>query len=133
MFSSHVLEHVKDPVFAAQEISRIGKSGVLVCPSFVKESLFMFEEGDHKWVVFPPHEHAENVKDGPILFMRKNGKFVSPIADSNVQAAMARLIRTGPNTAGHEQRILRKWFQEKEKHLDVIVHWEGKLDVKIIE
>ena len=51
VWCSHVLEHVDDPLACARAISRVGKRGTLVVPSAIKESLFNFEEREHKWLI----------------------------------------------------------------------------------
>jgi hypothetical protein len=53
-------------------------------------------------------------------------------ADSNFSGAMARLFRTGPNRYDAEQRFLRKWFYNREKHLDVIHPWEGEINLRVV-
>lgn len=122
VFCSHVLEHVDDPIKCAQSLSRIGKRGTAVFPSAIKEGLFNFEEPTHKWLVLPT--------DTLPLFVKRNGHFNSVI-DADVQRIASRLYRTGPNRS-EEQQTLRNWYAANEPALDVIVHWEDKLEVQVI-
>lgn len=119
VFCSHVLEHLEDPVAAIHKISRIGKRGTIVVPSAFKEFLFLWEENDHKWWIFPPKGN------GPIIFMLKNKEWADALGDGEASKALCRIFRTGPTRLDHDQRLLRKWYYEKEPNLDVIYHWEG--------
>lgn len=125
VWCSHVLEHVKDPLRAAAALQRIGKRGTVVLPGFVKESLFLFEEADHKWLIM------EHPSQGHPLFIRR-GPTTDSIIDVEVQKILSRLYRTGPNRH-EEQQVLRNWFATNEKALDVIVHWNKTLKVDVIQ
>jgi len=126
VWCSHVLEHVDDPKACAQTLSRIAKRGTIVMPSAVKESLFNFEERQHKWLILP-HPNG-----GPPVFVRQNGD-IERLKDTDVMSSMCRLFRTGPNRLGEESRHLRRWFREKEPLLDVVVHWQDKLELMVIQ
>jgi len=127
VFCSHVLEHLDDPEAALKEISRIGKCGVIAVPSAFKEFLFLDEEEDHKWWIFPAEKTG-----GPIRFMRKTKGWIKELYDEDVSKALCRLFRSGPNTIGPDQRLLRKWFYKKEPNLDVIVNWEGNVCLQYV-
>lgn len=123
LFAAHVVEHCIDPLNALKEITRIAKRGCVVLPHAFKEYLFLYEESDHKWLAFNPHR-----KGDPIGFMRMDQVMKEKIIDRNVQSALCRLYRTGPNRLDSDSRLLRKWFQKVEKNLDVVVHWEGSVE-----
>lgn len=127
-FCSHVLEHVDDPRAVCRTLSRIAKRGTIVMPSVVKESLFCFEEPTHKWLVMPNPDN-----NGSPIFVKQNEKYIRGLKDIDVMKIMSRMFRTGPNRVGEEQKYLRKWFAENERKLDVIVHWEGSIDVVVVE
>jgi predicted SAM-dependent methyltransferase len=122
VFCSHVLEHVEHPDRALANLSRIGKRGTIVVPSGFKEFMFLWEELDHKWWIFPP------VKPGaPIRFLQKPKDYAESMYSQDVSKALCRLFRSGPNTLEADQRLLRRWYYENEDKLDVIVHWEDSV------
>jgi predicted SAM-dependent methyltransferase len=120
VFCSHVLEHLEFPEKALQNISMIAKRGVIVVPSAFKEFLFLWEEDDHKWWIFPPLKPG-----GPIRFMEKTKGYADAMANKDASKALCRLFRSGPNSLQEDQRILRKWYFENEDKLDVVVYWEN--------
>jgi len=128
VWCSHVLEHVDDPMACAATLSRIAKRGTLVVPSAVKESLFLFEEAEHKWLILPDPQEGK-----PPLFIRHNDAWVSPLKDVEAQKIACKLFRLGPNRLGEHQRYLRKWFHEHDRDLDIVVHWEGELKIQVIQ
>ncbi len=127
VYCSHVLEHVPDPLAAAAEISRIGKRGLVVMPSYAKEAFFMWEEEDHKWDVLPPSAPGR-----PIPFVRPDFAWRQELATAAVRASMCRIMRTGPFRT-NDYRVLAAWFRECEPLLDVIVPWEGELKIQVVE
>jgi len=128
VWCSHVLEHVEDPVACAATLSRVAKRGTLVVPSAVKESLFLFEEQEHKWLILPHPQDGQ-----PPLFIRYNTPFIDRLKDVEAQKIGCKLFRSGPNRLGEHQRYLRKWFYENDRNLDVVVHWEGELQITVID
>lgn len=127
VFCSHVAEHVDDPVALATELSRIGKQGVLVTPHAFKDGLFNFEEVQHIWWFFRPA-----VPGGPVRAMRADPTFKAEVGDDTMRKVLCRLYRTGPNRLDYDQRILRRWFYDREPYLDVIVPWQGELRIEVI-
>ncbi len=127
VWASHVLEHVDDPKLAAYNLSRLGKRGVVVCPSYVKEALFLFEERDHKWDVLPPAYHG-----GPMRFVRPNMEWRNRLRDRAVTGSMGRVLRTGPPRT-NDHRVAAAWYRKVEPLLDIHVAWEGELKVQVIE
>lgn len=126
VWCSHVLEHVNDPVSCAKTISRIGKSGVMVVPSAIKEAIFNFEEREHKWFVLPHPTH------GPPIFIRQNQEYIDSLRDELVQQATCFLYRTGSDHDCTQEIHMREWFREKEPSLDIIVHWTDELKLQVI-
>ena len=127
LYCSHALEHVLDPVHACRELSRVSRAGLIVTPHAFKDGLFLWEEGTHRWSVFPPKR-----PDGPIGFMPLDYELRSKVADSNIQSVMCRLMRTGPNRLDADSRAARKWFARVEPDLDIVVAWEGRVEAEII-
>jgi ubiquinone/menaquinone biosynthesis C-methylase UbiE len=127
VFCSHVLEHLADPPLAAREISRIGKNGTVVVPSIFKDSLMLFDEPSHTNLFIPTDEPNTlgfiKINDG----MRKQ---INSFTDIEAQKAICRIMRSGPNSLEHDQRVLRKWFYQSERHLDIVLHWKGLFKVR---
>lgn len=126
VWCSHVLEHVSDPQACATTLSRIGKSGTIVMPSAIKESIFNFEESDHKWLVLP---HPSGMSP---IFVRHNAAYIAQIKDIEVQKIMCRLFRTGTHENTMAEQHAREWFRLNEPSLDVVWHWVGKLTLTVI-
>lgn len=124
VWCSHVIEHMEDPAKAVATLCRIAKRGTIVVPSAIKEALYNFAEPTHKWMVLP-HPHA-----GPPVFVRRNGQYDS-IIDSEVQHIMHRFLQSGPNNHQDGQYI-RNWYRTSEPCLDVVVHFEDKLELVVI-
>jgi SAM-dependent methyltransferase len=49
IYCSHVLEHVDDPMKACSELQRVAKAGYIETPNFMKDVLFSWAQGMHKW------------------------------------------------------------------------------------
>lgn len=128
VFAAHVLEHVKRPDRVAAELGRIAHRGCIVMPSALKEGLFACEEGDHRWWVMPA---PGDRKDPPVFFALGYARRAI-VADSNASAALARVLRSGPNRLDADARVLRRWFRAAEPGLDVIHFWEGSCEVQVI-
>lgn len=127
VWCSHVLEHVLELPEACATLSRIAKRGTIVLPSFAKEALFHFEDPDHVWNVLPNPTHGE-----PPIFVERNVGFTNRLRDQLCQKATSFLYRTGSQHECTAERHLRFWYQEHEKDLDIVYHWEGELKVVAI-
>jgi SAM-dependent methyltransferase len=49
VYCSHLLEHVNSPEDACNEIIRVGKAGYIETPNIMKDMLFSWARGMHKW------------------------------------------------------------------------------------
>ena len=49
VYCCHVLEHVDDPICACTEIMRVGKRGYLETPTLMRDQLFSWAKGMHRW------------------------------------------------------------------------------------
>lgn len=58
---AHVLEHVDDPVKACRELQRVARAGFIETPTLMKDSLFCWAEGMHKW-------HIVSIADRLVFF-----------------------------------------------------------------
>lgn len=129
VFCSHVFEHLEDPAHAAREISRIGKSGMIVLPNLFKEFMFGWEEDDHIWWALPLRK--EDAKHHRLRLMRPNFDYQKKLSNREMSATMCGLFRAGDmNTS--DRRTLRKWYRDNEVMLDVVLPWVGKFDVEVV-
>jgi|SRR5579859_719013 len=48
---SHVLEHVDNPILACSELQRVAAAGFVETPTLMKDALFSWARGMHKWHV----------------------------------------------------------------------------------
>lgn len=127
VWCSHVFEHLRDPLKVAATLSRIAKRGTIVMPSFVKESLFLFEEPEHRWLVLPNPTAGK----API-FVEQNHAFTEKLRDQMVQKATCFLFRIGTHHDCTAERYMRSWYQENESALDVVYHWRDELKIQVI-
>ena len=49
IYCSHILEHVDDPLAACSELQRVAKAGYIETPNFMKDVLFSWAYGMHRW------------------------------------------------------------------------------------
>lgn len=129
VWCSHVFEHAAPDQLEkwAATLSRIAKRGTIVLPSAYKDSLFNFEEDEHRWSVLP------NPTNGAApIFVELNSGYIARLKDQTVQKAMCFLYRTGTQHDCTAERYLRAWYQQFEPSLDVVYHWEGSLELIII-
>lgn len=124
---SGFLESVERPERTAVEISRVAKRGVVVVPHAMREYLFNYEHGSHRWFFLSP-KPGEKV----LPCFAVDYEFRHRVADSNVSAAMRRVFREGPNEIGHTSRLLRRWYHERQSELSVVLKWEGGFNVKVL-
>ena len=54
---AHVLEHVKGPISACRELQRVGKAGFIETPTLMKDALFSWAKGMHKWHLVAMRDH----------------------------------------------------------------------------
>ncbi len=55
---SHVLEHVDDPIAACRELQRIAEAGFIETPTLMKDALFAWAKGMHRWYVVTIANHV---------------------------------------------------------------------------
>lgn len=129
VWASHVFEHAAPDQLEkwAATLTRIAKRGTIVMPSFAKESLFHFEELDHRWLVLPSANAWE-----PPIFVEQNVGFLNRLRDQMMQKATCFLYRTGSPHGCTTERYMRGWYQENEPNLDIVYHWEGELKLRIL-
>lgn len=127
VLASHVMEHTIGPDLVCREISRIAKAGVIISPSIYKETLFGFEETDHRWDL---SIRASDTKDQLVFRSRKSDDVYKVMRDPDYQSILCGLFRTG-RYDWRERRYLRNWFDKNEKHLDIFYYWHDFINVVI--
>lgn len=121
VYAAHVIEHLKDPLAGIANLERMADRGVIIVPSMFKDFLFNFEEDDHRWWFLETNKGIDII---PV-----NTQKIEAMRQQDMQKAMTRLMRTGPNQLGEDQRILRNWFFDHEHVLDIYIYWEGKMRI----
>ena len=90
VYSSHVLECVKDPLAACREIMRVGKRGYIETPTLGKDMLFAWARGIQTWHVVGIGRHlcffeySDRQLDGirsPLWRDRVLGKWHDPLQE----------------------------------------------------
>lgn len=117
VYAAHVLEHLDNPLHGVEALSKLAPRGIIIVPSILKDALFNFEEEDHKFWFIPT---GSNSLEG----YRINRDVTTKLRLLDMQKAMTRLVRTGPNVC-EDQRIVRNWYYDHEKDLDILLYWEG--------
>jgi SAM-dependent methyltransferase len=130
---SHVLEHVRDPIAACAELSRVAKAGVVECPSPFTEMLFGFEGAGFDHVAYAGHEWwVWPESDGSGLVFERPNRYFSPLANRDAAGAMHRILRMGP-LVGEDAMVLRRWFSRNHERWNTILRWVDNIPARISE
>lgn len=91
VYCSHVLEHVKDPSKACEELMRISKRGYIETPTKTSDILFNIKRGDdhHRWnitirgnsVIFFPWTEKEKRNTSGYFAEQSESIFKNPVQD----------------------------------------------------
>jgi hypothetical protein len=112
--ASHILEHVDNPIVACKELQRVAKSGYIESPALMKDILFSWAKGMHKWHV---------IAQGNTLFFFEYTE--RQLEGINTQA-WERLIFS---TIYHP---LQKAFNDNQDLFNTIFEWEDWFDVVVV-
>ncbi|MCI0621947.1 MAG: methyltransferase domain-containing protein [Acidobacteria bacterium] len=55
--ASHVLEHLSDPIQACRELQRVARAGFIERPTLLKDALFCWAKGMHRWHLMSIADH----------------------------------------------------------------------------
>ncbi|MBI4066185.1 methyltransferase domain-containing protein [Candidatus Gottesmanbacteria bacterium] len=113
VITSHIFEHMDDPIGFAREIMRVGKAGIIEVPSSLSERVFGWDF--HHWygkrydgvLTFAPKKEGEHPPAGRAGF---NGLFHQLIARSI---------------------WFRRFFEEHESEWYTRLEWRGKIPVQV--
>ncbi len=76
IIASHLLEHLRDPVAACREISRIGKAGYVEMPALGSDIFMRRNDAIHKWLSLFDREEKR-------LFFIERTRFLSTVGFRN--------------------------------------------------
>ncbi|MGH8120276.1 MAG: class I SAM-dependent methyltransferase, partial [Gammaproteobacteria bacterium] len=120
---SHVLEHCDDPEQAGRELARVAQAGCIICPSVGKDFLFNHHEPGHKWWVY---------RKANELWFLPTDKALRKTINVSVQSIMHKLLRLGAPQYGPDGAVMREWWRRTEPYYDIIYHWNGAPDIKVM-
>lgn len=112
--AAHILEHVENPIIACLELQRVAKSGYIETPTLMKDALFSWAKGMHKW-------H---------LLLQGNRLFFFEYTDRTSEGirslAWYQIIFS---TLYHP---LQEAFNDNQDLFNVMFEWETQFDVTVI-
>jgi SAM-dependent methyltransferase len=113
--AAHVLEHVEDPIKACLELQRVAKSGFIETPTLMKDALFSWAKGMHKWHL---------LSQGNRLFFFD---YTDRMSEGIRSSAWCHLIFS---TIYHP---LQEAFNDNQDIFNVMFEWENQFDVTVIK
>jgi SAM-dependent methyltransferase len=113
--AAHVLEHVDDPINACLELQRVAKSGFVETPTLMKDVLFSWAKGRHKWHLLSQGNH--------LFFFEYTNRQLKGIKSP----AWHQLIFS---TIYHP---LQEAFNNNQDLFNVMFEWENQFDVTVIK
>jgi SAM-dependent methyltransferase len=113
--SAHVLEHVDDPIQACRELQRVARAGFIETPALMKDALFGWAKGMHKW-------HVVAIADRLIFF-----EYTSRQLEGIRCNAWHELI------FGSSYHPLQEAFNDNQDLFNVMLEWEGQFEVAVMK
>jgi len=117
IYCSHVLEHTDDPVAAAKELCRAGKSGYIEVPSEFQEKIQSTPV--HKWYV---RKESQGEGEKEILVFRPKEK---EIFDNTIQSAFRKLIDS------NDHEYFSFFFAHNYDLFNIEYYWKDKIEVSV--
>jgi SAM-dependent methyltransferase len=114
VYCSHVLEHVDDPIQACREIMRVGKRGYIETPTMMKDALFAWAKGMHKWGV--------SAVRGTLVFQEYSPR--------QLEGVRSRIWRD--SICGHYSNPLQDLFYSNLDLFNTMITWESTFKVIVI-
>lgn len=113
--ASHVLEHVEDPLHACRELQRVARAGFIETPAMMKDTLFAWAKGMHKW-------HVVAIANR-LVFFEYSQRQLEGIRSS----AWHRLI------FGSCYHPLQEAFNDNQDLFNVMFEWQGSFEVTVMK
>lgn len=111
---SHVLEHVENPIMACRELQRVAHAGFIETPTLMKDALFSWADGMHKW-------HTTQIANR-LLFMEYDARRLAGIRSS----AFRDLI------FGRVFHPLQTAFNENPDLFNTFFSWKDRFEVTVL-
>jgi len=111
---SHVLEHIDNPIKACEEIQRVSNAGYIETPSFLKDALFAWAHGMHKW-------HVVSIKNCLVFFEYTERQ------SEGIRGSEWREI-----IFGDHYHPLQQSFANNQDIFNVLFEWKDSFDVLVM-
>jgi len=115
VIAAHILEHVDDPIQACRELQRVARRGFIETPALLKDALFAWAKGMHKW-------HVVGIGNR-LVFFEYNQRQLEGIRCN----AWHQLI------FGASYHPLQEAFNNNQDLFNVMLEWEGSFDVTVMK
>lgn len=113
--ATHVLEHVHDPIQACRELQRVARAGFIETPALIKDALFAWAKGMHKW-------HVVAIGNR-LVFFEYDERQLEGIRCN----AWHQLI------FGSSYHPLQEAFNNNQDLFNVMLEWEGSFEVTVMK
>jgi ubiquinone/menaquinone biosynthesis C-methylase UbiE len=113
--ASHVLEHVENPLHACRELQRVARAGFIETPAILKDTLFAWAKGMHKW-------HVVAIANR-LVFFEYSQRQLEGIRSS----AWHHLI------FGSCYHPLQEAFKDNQDQFNVMLEWRGSFEVTVMK
>lgn len=112
--ASHVLEHVEDPLMACLELQRVANTGFIETPTLMKDALFSWAKGMHKWYL--------HFQGGRLIFFEYTDRLSEGIRSP---AWREMIFSTVYNP-------LQDVFNDNQEIFNVMFEWEKNFNITVI-
>lgn len=111
---SHVLEHVENPIQACRELQRVGGAGFIETPTFMKDALFSWAKGMHKW-------HVTSIANRLVFFEYSQRQLEGIQSNEWYQLVFGRTYHP-----------LQKIFRDNQDIFNVLFEWKDRFEVTVM-
>jgi SAM-dependent methyltransferase len=113
--AAHVLEHVDDPIQACRELQRVARGGFIETPAILKDALFAWAKGMHRW-------HVVAIGNRLVFFEYNDRQLEGIRCDAWHQLIF-----------GPSYHPLQEAFNDNQDLFNVMLEWEGSFDVTVMK
>ncbi|PIS09588.1 hypothetical protein COT75_00060 [Candidatus Beckwithbacteria bacterium CG10_big_fil_rev_8_21_14_0_10_34_10] len=106
IIANQVIEHVENPRLFCQELSRVGKRGLIICPHAVREEIFGWQH--HLWWIFSE---------------KNTLNFYSKLTKDKKRSFFHKLYQN--------KTFFRQFCNRQENKLNIYLHWKKKIKIKV--